>query len=30
MDAALDAMLELRQPFRSSESAPREAVLALS
>ena len=29
MDAALDAMLELRQPFRSSESAPREAVIAL-
>ncbi len=29
MDDALDAMLELRQPFRSSESAPREAVLAL-
>ena len=29
MDTALDAMLELRQPFRSSESAPREAVIAL-
>ena len=29
VDGALDAMLELRLPFRSSESAPREAVLAL-